>query len=181
MWTSFLKDDSLDYLKLQSPLDLKVLKKQSKLQRTDSNQSGDELRSGDNKSDQSTAGSKSHVTSSTNQCGANAVGDLPDNDCDPRAIQDVASQHLLLPTLLEHDKLQQEHDFRMTLFTCQVCFMEKLGALCISFQGCDHVYCKDCMGGYFDVQINEGNVKGLTCPNEDCESQAHPSQVSIAF
>ena len=35
------------------------------------------------------------------------------------------------------------------------------------------------MRGYFEVQINDGNVKALTCPDTDCETQANPSQVSI--
>ena len=63
--------------------------------------------------------------------------------------------------------------------TLQVCFCERLGAICIQFSGCGHVYCKECMKGYFEVQINDGSVKCLECPSDKCESQAYPGQVSV--
>ena len=103
----------------------------------------------------------------------------PNGSLDRRAHQDIASQDLVLRTILEYDRLQREAEFNRTLFTCEVCFSEKLGAVCSSFPDCNHVFCKECMQGYFEVQIADGNVKGLTCPADKCESQAHPSQVSL--
>lgn len=97
---------------------------------------------------------------------------------DMRGIQDIASQHLLLPALLEYDKQERQRQFDKTVFACKVCFQDKLGALCTFFFGCDHVYCKECMAEYFVVQIEDGNVKGLYCPEDKCDSQAHPSQVT---
>jgi hypothetical protein len=35
------------------------------------------------------------------------------------------------------------------------------------------------MAGYFEVQIKEGLVSSLTCPEEKCDSQALPNQVGI--
>ena len=189
MWTSFLKDDSIEYLRIESPLDLSTVVPKRvaarSLQRSDSKQSTDSNQQNSN-IDQvavakgATAGgaapSTSHNSTSTN--GDITSGDLdPSDPHDPRAIQDIASQDLLLPTILEHNKLQEDYEFKTTLFTCQVCFMEKLGALCLSFLTCDHVFCKECMKGYFEVQIQDGSVKALTCPSDKCESQAHPSQV----
>ncbi|XP_035681742.1 E3 ubiquitin-protein ligase RNF14-like [Branchiostoma floridae] len=98
------------------------------------------------------------------------VGDL-------RAIQDLASPSLLVPALVEYDQERRQHMFNTTMYNCNVCFGEKLGADCIGFKGCDHVYCKECMKGYFQVQISEGNVQCLQCPEPKCESQALPSQV----
>lgn len=96
---------------------------------------------------------------------------------DPRAIQDIASHDRLLPVLLDYDKQARQIEFDKSLFECKVCFCNKMGSQCINFYNCDHVYCKDCMRDYFIVQIQEGNVSGLFCPEEKCESQAHPSQV----
>lgn len=96
---------------------------------------------------------------------------------DPRAIQDIGSQNRLLPALLDYDKQARKLEFDKTLFQCKVCFNNKTGSQCMSFYDCDHVYCKDCMKDYFMVQIQEGNVNGLDCPDDKCESQAHPSQV----
>ena len=37
------------------------------------------------------------------------------------------------------------------------------------------------MKGYFEVQIRDGSVKGLTCPEDKCTSQASPAQVSHIY
>ena len=42
---------------------------------------------------------------------------------------------------------------------------------------CGHVYCQTCMREHFRVQIQDGSVKNLTCPEEKCETQANPEQV----
>ena len=34
----------------------------------------------------------------------------------------------------------------------------KVGSQCIRFIGCDHVYCKECISGYLNVQIRDGAV-----------------------
>jgi len=96
---------------------------------------------------------------------------------DSRAMQDIAAQSLLSKVIVEHDRACLQQEFDNTLFTCEVCLSERLGSLCTSFVECKHVYCKACMQAYFEVQINDGNVKGLTCPANQCESQAHPDQV----
>ena len=90
----------------------------------------------------------------------------------------VDTQSKLLPALLDFDAKEVEVVFNRTLFECEVCFMEKVGKVCLKFIGCDHVYCKECMKRYFEVLIKEGNVKGLICPDTKCESQANPVQVS---
>ena len=51
----------------------------------------------------------------------------------------------------------------------------------IFFAGCDHIYCKNCMRGYLEVHIKEGNVSELVCPNIDCKTALNPSQVFKPF
>lgn len=197
LWTSFLKDEVLDFLDIGSSLNLSniVAPRQRKRHISSSIQlqTSDEA---SGPSGHSVEPDSKIVSSKQESCKwefplPNGNFRSEDQGCidtrseakavefDPRAIQDIASQELLLPTILEHDKMQREYLFRTTLFTCQVCFMEKLGELCMSFLGCDHVYCKECMKGYFEVQIDDGNVQGLSCPSDKCESQAHPAQVSF--
>ncbi|XP_062609158.1 E3 ubiquitin-protein ligase RNF14-like [Saccostrea cucullata] len=100
-----------------------------------------------------------------------------DSRLDARAIQDIASYDRLLPVILEYNKQALQLEFDKSFFSCQVCFGEKLGSQCIKFMDCGHVFCKTCMREYFTVQISDGNVKGLNCPYDKCESQAHPTQV----
>ncbi|XP_077984115.1 E3 ubiquitin-protein ligase RNF14-like [Glandiceps talaboti] len=148
MWTQFLSEEAIDFLQLKSPLEIVLLNNKEGNKETDA------------------------PKSSTKHDGNHGNADM---DC--RAVQDIGSQGLLLITLIEYNHLEQQRVFNSALFTCNVCFNEKLGVSCINFQGCDHVYCKECMKEYFKVQINDGNVKGLSCPDTDCDSQAMPSQV----
>ncbi|XP_071087983.1 E3 ubiquitin-protein ligase RNF14-like [Haliotis cracherodii] len=148
MWTNFLQSEAYDFLDLSSPLDLSNV---VCLRRT-------------SKSDNVLAPR------------TNPSEDTPSSS-DPRGIQDIASQQLLLPAIRDFSHQEQLRQFQKSVYSCKVCFMEKLGSLCIQFSQCDHVYCKDCMKDYFVIQIGEGNVAALTCPEDQCQSQAHPAQV----
>lgn len=97
----------------------------------------------------------------------------PFNSADKRAIRQTCSSNLLE----NFNNDQCEIKFQKTYFTCFVCFSEKLGINCIKFNKCDHVFCNECMKGYFETLISDGNVKKLSCPQEKCESQAIPAQV----
>ncbi|CAF0833456.1 unnamed protein product [Brachionus calyciflorus] len=92
---------------------------------------------------------------------------------DARAFVETCSSKLLI----NYDTDQQEIKFNKSYFQCFVCFCDKLGKDCLKFNKCNHVFCNDCMRGYFESLIFDGNVKKLNCPQEKCESQALPSQV----
>ncbi|OWF45776.1 E3 ubiquitin-protein ligase RNF14-like [Mizuhopecten yessoensis] len=130
MWTSFLAEETMEFLGVESTIDL-----------------------------------------------TNAFDSRKGSDTEPRAIQDIGSRDRLIPVVLDYDKQEKQCQFEKTMFQCKVCFSDRPGSSCIKFLDCDHVYCKDCMKDYFTVQIGEGNVTALSCPDEKCESQAHPSQV----
>ncbi|GAB1597899.1 E3 ubiquitin-protein ligase RNF14-like [Argonauta hians] len=100
-----------------------------------------------------------------------------DNQFDSRGIQDIASQDLLLPTILDYNNKENHRQFLNNSFTCNICFCDKMGSKCIKLDICEHVFCKDCMKDYFTINIKEGNVTGLKCPSHKCESKIHPSQV----
>ena len=155
----------MDFLRLSSPLDLKNVLVHKQRSRKSSTQ-GNLENTGNGKNKDILK--KDYIDGAENDLGVTS---------DPRAIQDIATQELLLRTVIDYDEMQLEENFKNTLFSCNVCFTEKLGSLCIKFKGCDHVYCKGCMKDYFTVQIKDGSVKGLTCPEGKCESQAIPAQV----
>jgi E3 ubiquitin-protein ligase RNF14 len=71
--------------------------------------------------------------------------------------------------------------FKSTLFTCNVCFESQLGATCLQFLPCHHVFCNNCMKEYFLVQIKDGSVQCLTCPEDKCTSMALPFQVKTSI
>lgn len=96
---------------------------------------------------------------------------------DPRAILLMDPRVDLLPQLLDFDEVQRQRVFDGKVFCCGICFVEKLGSDCLCFKECQHVYCKACMTEYFQIQIRDGNVQCLNCPEPKCTSIATPLQV----
>ena len=168
LWMRFLKDDALTFLKVATPLDLSHAVASTKLkcailQWQVARAEGITNTNGDGESE--TAGVTDKSTSSELF------------SFDRRAVQDIGCQKMLLPAILDYDREQRLCVFNASVFVCHVCFAEKLGHQCLQFDVCGHVYCKECMHGYFKVQIQEGSVQSLTCPFDQCETQAHPAQV----
>lgn len=50
--------------------------------------------------------------------------------------------------------------------TCEICFEEKIGRdKFVILNPCMHYFCKDCLVGYSESQINENRVDRLKCPS----------------
>ncbi|MBN3302497.1 RNF14 ligase, partial [Amia calva] len=96
---------------------------------------------------------------------------------DPRAIVEVDPRTNVLLQLLDFDVEQQQKAFDSKAYSCGICFLEKMGSECLCFKECRHVYCKACLTDYFQIQIRDGNVQCLNCPEPECNSVAMPSQV----
>ncbi|XP_008102920.2 E3 ubiquitin-protein ligase RNF14 [Anolis carolinensis] len=83
----------------------------------------------------------------------------------------------LIREILDFDLAQQEKRFNSKMHTCNICFSDKLGSECMLFLDCRHVYCKACVKDYFEIQIKDGQVHCLNCPEPKCPSVATPGQV----
>lgn len=101
----------------------------------------------------------------------------------PRSEEQTLSGLFLSPsqTLLSHiliyDAAQKHKVFATTFFDCGVCFMGWLGSECVKLSLCGHVFCRACLCEFCTVQITEGNVRGVTCPQADCAGAPTPAQV----
>lgn len=83
----------------------------------------------------------------------------------------------LLSQLLIYDADQRHKQFATTVFDCGVCFMGCLGSDCVQLPECAHIFCQACLGQFCKLQITEGNVRGVTCPQADCTATPTPAQV----
>lgn len=178
-WAQFLKDSSLESLGFTDELNLDIIKPVQSINIGDgalqqevqgeTGANGDEGKICDN----------SHSDNSGKTEGAAVVSEAGHGSLslDSRTIQDIAPNTNMLRLLRDYDEDMRRKVFSNKNFECKVCFMDKLGSHCLEFWPCHHVYCKDCMASYFEVQINEGNIKFLRCPEDDCESEANPKQV----
>ncbi|KAM9762231.1 E3 ubiquitin-protein ligase RNF14-like isoform 2-T2 [Menidia menidia] len=107
---------------------------------------------------------------------------LPLSDSSPKKALNLSGlsltpSQLLLSQILIHDAAQKQKVFDTTVFECGVCLMGWLGSDCVQLYGCGHIFCRACLREFCHVQITEGNVKGVTCPQADCTATPTPSQV----
>lgn len=86
------------------------------------------------------------------------------------------SQRLLVQ-ILTNNAAQQQKRFASTVFECGVCFLSRPGSECVRLAECGHVFCRACLSQFCKVQIIEGNVQGVACPQGDCSSAPTPAQV----
>ncbi|TRY58036.1 hypothetical protein DNTS_022691 [Danionella cerebrum] len=142
-WIQFLKEETLQFLKIQTPLEITVSGQQMPSESTE-NQSDDR-------------------------------GEPL--ELDPRAVQDADTQTDFLTSLLDFNEAQKQKVFDASIFCCGICFCENLGSSFTLFKECQHVYCKACIREYFEIQIRDGTVQHLSCPETDCTSMASPAQV----
>ena len=98
-------------------------------------------------------------------------GDQVLEQTDPNEVPNIVKM------LQMHNEDQESKIFAKSMFDCNVCFGEKTGNQCLKFTPCQHVFCKECMKSYFEVQIKEGQMSNLICPMDKCTSQALPTQV----
>ncbi|KAM4748656.1 E3 ubiquitin-protein ligase RNF14 [Rhinophrynus dorsalis] len=148
-WMQFLKEDTLEYLNIKSPYEIQVC-------------------------DIGTQNRK-HISGKTDAC--NTTDPPEEVTTDKRAIQDVESVSALVKCILDFSEAQQKNCFDKKSYMCNICFSEKLGSECTYFKDCQHVYCNTCLKDYFEIQINDGQVHALNCPEPKCSSVATPAQV----
>lgn len=98
---------------------------------------------------------------------------------DKRAILDCPIERNPIQALVDYNDKRNQIQFKKNFYTCKICFVDKLGEHSTKFLPCGHIYCKDCIGGYLEVRIKDGNVQNICCPEEKCTSEATPGQVEF--
>lgn len=89
----------------------------------------------------------------------------------------ATSQESTIKELVTCDLHNKAKVFETSTFTCGICYDDIQGSDCTSFVPCQHVYCKICIKEHFAVNITEGRVLGLCCPETDCDAMAIQGQV----
>ncbi|XP_068133585.1 E3 ubiquitin-protein ligase RNF14-like isoform X3 [Hyperolius riggenbachi] len=148
-WMQFLKEGTIEYLDIKSPYEIHL---------------------GSNVM-------QSWMQTSEEGSPCSAAEPPEEGAVDRRAIQDVESVASLIRHILDSNEIQQKKCFDVKQFVCSICFCEKLGSECTYFKQCSHVYCNSCLKDYFEIQIKDGQVHSLNCPEIKCTSIATPGQV----
>uniref|UniRef100_A0A3Q3VL18 RBR-type E3 ubiquitin transferase n=1 Tax=Mola mola TaxID=94237 RepID=A0A3Q3VL18_MOLML len=88
----------------------------------------------------------------------------PQNEDQPVSGLSITPSQTLLSQILIYD-------------VCGVCFMGCFGSDCAQLAECGHIFCRACLAEFCKVQITEGNVQGVTCPQADCTATPTPAQL----
>ncbi|XP_067306261.1 E3 ubiquitin-protein ligase RNF14-like [Pseudorasbora parva] len=148
-WIQFLKEETLEFLNIQSPLEIQTI------------------------------GGQPQYESGQNQAVDTAVEKSKVQELDQRAVQEFDPHTDILTQLLDFNEAQKQKVFDGKVFCCGICFSENLGSNSLLFKECQHVFCKACVKEYFQVKIRDGQVQSLTCPEPQCTSMASPAQVKL--
>ncbi|XP_047230227.1 E3 ubiquitin-protein ligase RNF14-like [Girardinichthys multiradiatus] len=106
-----------------------------------------------------------------------SVTDIPPNKDHSYSGLSLTPSQMLLSQILIHDAEQKRKVFAATLFDCGVCFTSWLGSECLQLYECGHIFCRACLSEFCKVQITEGTVQGVICPQPDCTATPTPAQV----
>ncbi|KAM6922049.1 E3 ubiquitin-protein ligase RNF14-like [Xenentodon cancila] len=89
----------------------------------------------------------------------------------------LTPSQIVLSQILIHNASQKQKVFSSTVFDCGVCYMGRLGSDCVQLHECGHIFCQACLREFCQVRISEGNIRGVTCPQEGCSATPTPAQV----
>nr|XP_015826569.2 E3 ubiquitin-protein ligase RNF14 isoform X1 [Nothobranchius furzeri] len=103
--------------------------------------------------------------------------EISSNNESTSAFLSLTPSQKLMSQILIYNAAQKQKVFATTVFDCGVCYTGWLGSECVQLHECSHVFCRACLGEFCKVQINEGNIRGVTCPHDGCTATPTPAQV----
>ena len=70
------------------------------------------------------------------------------------------------------------NSFQMEQFECAICMDDRSGLECHKMSNCGCVFCTDCLSGYFESKIQDGDTS-FTCPNPTCGETISQRDIQI--
>lgn len=71
-------------------------------------------------------------------------------------------------SLLDFDLHETQAKFDRKTFNCTICLEPKKGAVCHEMIGCKHVFCVQCLQGFYTNAIKAGEIVSVRCLGQDC-------------
>mmetsp|Transcript_37690 Transcript_37690/g.88745 ORF Transcript_37690/g.88745 Transcript_37690/m.88745 type:complete len:529 (-) Transcript_37690:310-1896(-) len=96
---------------------------------------------------------------------------------DFRAAQDCASSRDAVECMRQHAEQRSRRGFLAALHNCGVCLEQVPGVKAQRLAACQHVFCKECLRGLCGVQIKEGAVQLVKCPDLECGEPLLPTDI----
>ena len=97
---------------------------------------------------------------------------------DLRAHAPCTSAEEVLAHLERADHGRRRRAFVARHHSCGICFDEVAGVRAVELGACQHVFCRDCLQALCQVQISEGAVQLVRCPEVGCGETLLPSDIA---
>lgn len=170
-WTQFLKEEALKFLGISLTLDISQIYSR-------------QIRNMERRQENQAPTNDQGIVTEPKTKQVRLKAERPKRETmlpDPRAVLDLQNNEFVVTVLQKYSNDRKEAVFEKSNQSCNVCLSLKVGLDCIRFDQCGHTFCKTCIGGYFEVQIRDGNVQSLKCLEDKCDVSALPSQVRWHF
>ncbi|KAH7289191.1 hypothetical protein KP509_31G062600 [Ceratopteris richardii] len=93
---------------------------------------------------------------------------------DKRAFSGCSASDDLISRLVQYNEERKNDNFLRSLQTCCICFTEQLGKEFI-WLPCTHFFCYGCMKQFTSLNVKEGTVKNMNCPDTTCKRSIPPA------
>lgn len=93
---------------------------------------------------------------------------------DDRGLSRRFTPDTVIPLLIRYNEDRKIDSFLKSLHTCFICFTEQLGKNFVRLP-CRHIFCGGCMKQYASINVKEGTVKRLKCPDTMCKGSIPPT------
>jgi len=94
---------------------------------------------------------------------------------DERAVAECTDLRSALMEVLEYDRKLELEIWRQEVHCCGICFSDKPGSQFTHLGGCEHSFCKECVGEMAKIFVSEGTIVELRCPDPKCRKEMAPS------
>lgn len=123
---------------------------------------------------------KEHFLSTHELC----LTDIEENDQneeeDPRAMSnyDPSQAAHVYEELISYNQNKIHERFLNEYHQCPICMSSDIyGRDMILLSKCQHAFCRDCLREYAQMQIKNGTVEWLLCPDSQCQLTLFPSEI----
>eukprot|EP00277_Geminigera_cryophila_P028141 CAMPEP_0179465270 /NCGR_PEP_ID=MMETSP0799-20121207/46876_1 /TAXON_ID=46947 /ORGANISM="Geminigera cryophila, Strain CCMP2564" /LENGTH=338 /DNA_ID=CAMNT_0021269465 /DNA_START=71 /DNA_END=1084 /DNA_ORIENTATION=- len=96
---------------------------------------------------------------------------------DVRARAACSSAAQIWQEIERQDSAKRRRAFLATHHTCGVCFDDVAGSRALQLSACQHIFCTNCITGLCEVQISEGAVQFVRCPEIGCGENLLPHDI----
>ena len=80
-------------------------------------------------------------------------------------------------SLLDFSARAEKAHFDKQTFSCGVCISPKKGSACYRMRRCGHVFCKECIEGFYTSCITEGDINRVQCMATACQDDSTQGKI----